>query len=54
MEQFTTGMENGTYDADSLVFNNTITTLQQLRNEWIVKVKDSWHSRFTPSSKIVF
>jgi|694.fasta_scaffold22018_6 hypothetical protein len=54
MEEFTSGMENGTYNADSLVFNNTLTTLQQLRNEWIVKIKDSWHSRFAPSSKIVF
>lgn len=49
MEQFTAGIKDGAFDNNTLVFNNTITTLYQLRNEWVLKVKDSWHSRFAPA-----
>jgi hypothetical protein len=32
--------------ADTLVFNNLIETKGQLKQEWQVPVKDSWHKRF--------
>jgi hypothetical protein len=54
MEQFTTGIKDGAFDNNTLVFNNTITTLYQLRNEWVLKVKDSWHSRFAPAREPIF
>lgn len=54
MEQFTAGIKDGAFDNNTHVFNNTITTLYQLRNEWVLKVKDSWHSRFAPAREPIF
>lgn len=54
MDEFTEGYKTGKYNENTLVFNNSITTLHQLRNEWIVPVKDSWHLRFTGSRELSF
>jgi hypothetical protein len=42
MNQLTYAFENGFITADTLFFNNTITTKAALESAWIVPVKDSW------------
>lgn len=49
---FTDGFQSGEFNENTPVFNNTITTLEQLRNEWIIPVKESWHSKFTGSAEL--
>lgn len=36
---------NEIVNEQTLVFNNAITHLHQLRNEWLVPLKTSWHSK---------
>lgn len=42
MEQLNYAIENNFIDADTAYFNNTIQTKQELLNNWIIPVKDSW------------
>lgn len=42
MAQLVYAFENGFLDAETPYFNNTVQTLEQLRNHWLVPVKDSW------------
>jgi hypothetical protein len=46
INNFVEQIKNGVFNTDTLVFNNTITTLKQLRSEWIIPIKLSWHSKF--------
>jgi len=38
-------MENGFIDSETLYFNNTVLTKEELETKWIVPVKDSWVMR---------
>ena len=42
LSQLKYGYENGFITADTLYFNNTVLTKEQLENNWIIPVKDSW------------
>jgi Zn-dependent metalloprotease len=36
---------SGTINAETLVFNNLVTSLGEMRKGWLVQAKDSWHAR---------
>jgi hypothetical protein len=40
--QFQYAMENGFIDSETLYFNNTVQTKEELETRWIVSVKESW------------
>ncbi len=42
LQQFSYAMENGLINKDTIYFNNVVLTRQQLENNWMVPVKDSW------------
>ncbi len=42
MEQLTYAIENNFINSETLYFNNTVETKQELLNRWIVPVKESW------------
>lgn len=42
MAQVPYALENGFLDADSLYFNNTVLTKDDLVSKWIVPLKESW------------
>lgn len=42
MEQLNYAIENDFINADTLYFNNTIQTKEELLNRWLLPVKDSW------------
>lgn len=42
MKQLGYAIENNFINADTLYFNNTIETKEELLNRWIVPVKESW------------
>lgn len=45
LSQLNYAVENNFIDADTLYFNNLVQTKQELENNWIVPVKDSWLSK---------
>ncbi len=42
-------MEKGELNADTIVFNNLISTKEDMQSKWEVPVKKSWHSRMIPA-----
>ena len=42
MSQVTYAIDNGFIDGETLYFNNLASTKEQLQNEWIIPIKDSW------------
>lgn len=42
MSQVTYAIDNGFIDGETLYFNNLVSTKEQLENEWIIPIKDSW------------
>jgi hypothetical protein len=42
-------MERGELNADTIVFNNIISTKEDMQGKWEVPVKKSWHSRMIPA-----
>lgn len=42
MAQLTYALQNKFLDASTLYFNNTVLTLDQLKNNWLIPIKDSW------------
>lgn len=42
MAQLAYALENNFIDANTLHFNNTVLTLEQLKDNWLIPVKDSW------------
>jgi len=42
LSQLNYAAENNFVNADTLYFNNTIQTKEELENNWIIPVKDSW------------
>lgn len=49
MSQVAYAFENGFINPDTLYFNNLAATLAELRESWIVPVKDSWLASRLPS-----
>jgi hypothetical protein len=49
LSDFEQSLTNGQLSDDTIVFNNLITTVEQLQNQWEVPLKDSWHSRLLPA-----
>jgi hypothetical protein len=45
INQLTYAFENGFIDADTLYFNNTVLNKEQLENNWIIPLKNSWLAR---------
>ncbi len=45
MNQLPYAIENNFVNAETLYFNNTITTKQEMLEKWIIPVKDSWLSK---------
>ncbi len=45
MAQLQYGVDNGFITADTLYFNNLVQTKDELENQWIIPVKDSWLRR---------
>lgn len=41
-------MEKGELNADTIVFNNLISTKEDMQTKWEVPVKKSWHARMIP------
>ncbi|MET0466608.1 MAG: hypothetical protein ABW007_25845 [Chitinophagaceae bacterium] len=48
MAQLGYAFQNGFLDAESLYFNNTVQTKQELEEKWIIPVKDSWLAKRIP------
>lgn len=42
-------MEKGELNGDTVVFNNLISTKEDMLSKWEVPVKKSWHSRMIPA-----
>lgn len=42
MAQFPYALENNFVEPTSIYFNNTVLNLEQLKNNWMIPVKDSW------------
>ena len=42
MNQIAYAYLNGFINADTLFFNNAVTTKAQLENDWLIPIKDSW------------
>lgn len=42
-------MEKGELNADTIVFNNLISTKEDMQSKWEVPVKKSWHARMIPA-----
>ncbi len=52
LSQVNYSIENEFITPDTLYFNNTILTKQELLNHWIIPVKDSWLSGRIPSTHL--
>ncbi len=48
MAAFREALEDGDFDADTIVFNNLVETKGQLEKKWEVPVKESWHKQMLP------
>ena len=48
LTQFNYSIENGFITADTLYFNNLVQTKQELEENWIIPVKESWLARKIP------
>jgi hypothetical protein len=44
--------EDGTWNEDTLTFNNLISVKSQMEAEWIVSAKNTWLKRYIPSLKV--
>jgi hypothetical protein len=45
LNQFQYAIENGFITADTLYYNNIVETKQELENNWMIPVKESWLSK---------
>lgn len=42
LSQLPHALTNGNIDGDTLYFNNTVQTKEELENKWLIPLKDSW------------
>ena len=45
LKEFEQLLAQGTINADTIVFNNMVTTIDEFSRNWETPVKNSWHSR---------
>jgi hypothetical protein len=50
LNQLQYAFQNNFINAGTLYFNNTVQTKAELKNNWIIPVKDSWLARKIPSA----
>lgn len=50
LQQLDYALENNFIDGNTIYFNNTVQTLEQLTEKWLIPVKDSWLSVRLPIS----
>jgi hypothetical protein len=48
LNQLNYAVENGFINADTLYFNNTVLTLEELQTKWLIPVKESWLGKKIP------
>jgi hypothetical protein len=53
LAQLAYALENGFISASDLYFNNTVSTLEQLKTNWIIPVKDSWLKKDKRFSELI-
>jgi len=53
MAQLPYAMENGFLDPATLYFNNTVQTLRELKNNWLIPLKNSWLASDKRFEKII-
>lgn len=53
MPQLAYALENRFIDGSTLYFNNTVLNLGQLKNNWLIPVKDSWLNNDARLSKLI-
>jgi hypothetical protein len=49
VHSFSESLKAGQINPDTIVFNNVITTLEDLKTKWQVPVRDSWASTLIPA-----
>jgi hypothetical protein len=49
LAQLSYAFQNGFLTEDSLYFNNTVQTKEELENNWIIPVRDSWLAKRLPA-----
>lgn len=51
LNQLEESISNGTIESETIYFNNTVTTIAEMKNKWRVPVKNSWlSSRLNPET----
>lgn len=50
LAQFSYAISNGHIQADTLYFNNTVLTKEQLERNWLIPVRESWLGKKIPSA----
>lgn len=53
MAQLSYALQNNFLDATTLYFNNTVQTLRQLKDNWLIPVKDSWLAKDSRFSELL-
>lgn len=48
MMDFRAALENGDLDANTVVFNNLVSTKQELESKWETTISNSWHKDWLP------
>lgn len=46
LNEFEAQVKSGEINQQTLVFNNTIQSVSDLKNNWLVEAQNSWHSRY--------
>ncbi len=49
-QNFSETVNSSSFNTDTLVFNNQVKTLQELKNNWIIPFNKSWHTNFFSKS----
>lgn len=53
LSQLSYAFDNGFIDAETLYFNNLVQTKEELKNNWIIPVKESWLAGRLPNTQSV-
>jgi hypothetical protein len=53
LAQLAYALENNFIDSTTLYFNNTVLSLEQLKNNWLIPVRDSWLGKDSRFSEII-
>ena len=53
-ETFKTKITDGLITDDTIVFNNLVTTIDGLKNQWQIPLSQSWHKKLTDQKEVSF